>query len=230
MDDALLRAISPATIIAPHQDDETLGCGGLIARLAALSLRPRVAYLTDGAASHRGSPTWPRARLAAARRSEALRALSILGVPAADVTFLDWPDASPWPPESRAYAATLHRALQWLSGFGARSLFAPWEGEAHCDHAAAARLALDLAREIALAPRIFSYLVWAWRDVCASSWGEAVMWRLDCEQSIPQRRRALACHRTQTTGLIADAESGFSIPPELAALAGRPSEYFMEWA
>lgn len=37
-------------VLAPHPDDETLGCGGLLARAADQGLRPRVAFLTNGAA------------------------------------------------------------------------------------------------------------------------------------------------------------------------------------
>ena len=67
MDVAELRRLSPMLILSPHQDDETLGCGGLLATVSALGLRPRVAYLTDGSASHRGSTYWTRERLARLR-------------------------------------------------------------------------------------------------------------------------------------------------------------------
>ena len=38
-------------VVAPHFDDETLGCGGLLAQLAAAGAVIRVLYLTDGAAA-----------------------------------------------------------------------------------------------------------------------------------------------------------------------------------
>jgi hypothetical protein len=43
-----------------------------------------------------------------------------------------------------------------------------------------------------------------------------------------RRRLALACHRTQTSDLIADAEEAFLIPPDLAALTDRNAEIFIE--
>lgn len=40
----------PVVIVAPHPDDETLGCGGLIARRAAEGRRIVVVVITDGRA------------------------------------------------------------------------------------------------------------------------------------------------------------------------------------
>ncbi|MCB8835087.1 PIG-L family deacetylase, partial [Escherichia coli] len=79
-------------MIAPHPDDEVIGAAGLIARLRRHGARVRVAVVTDGAASHRGSRQWPRARLVAARQRESLHALRRLGIVAGDVSFLNLPD------------------------------------------------------------------------------------------------------------------------------------------
>ncbi len=53
-----LRTASALIVIAPHPDDDVLGCGALIAR-ASMHLPVRVIYLTDGSASHENSPTYP---------------------------------------------------------------------------------------------------------------------------------------------------------------------------
>ena len=42
-----VRAAS-ALALAPHYDDEVLGCGGLLAQLAAAGSVTRVLFLTDG--------------------------------------------------------------------------------------------------------------------------------------------------------------------------------------
>ena len=126
LDDARLAALSPLLVLAPHQDDETLGCGGLLATASRLGLEPRVAYLTDGAASHLGSPTWPRARLARARRREALAALAVLGVPQAQVQFLDWPDAHPFAADSADYRRSMAQLTAWMARVRPASVWAPW--------------------------------------------------------------------------------------------------------
>jgi LmbE family N-acetylglucosaminyl deacetylase len=227
LDGATLRALSPMLILSPHQDDETLGCGGLIATACAMGLTPRVAYLTDGAASHPGSPSWPPARLAAARRGEALRALLDLGVPAADVAFLGWPDAAPWPSGSRPRQSTLLKLEAWNRARPARSVWATWRGEPHCDHEATAFLADDLAARLPGPARRFDYLVWGWGGEEVAS-GDNLAWSLDCPGTIPARRRALSRHRTQMSGLIGDAAEAFRLPQALAALTLRRSEVYLE--
>jgi hypothetical protein len=37
-------------VIAPHPDDETLGCGGAIATWTTAGVQPDIVFLTDGAA------------------------------------------------------------------------------------------------------------------------------------------------------------------------------------
>ncbi len=215
-----LRALSPILVLSPHADDETLGCGGLIARAAALQASPTVAFLTDGGASHRGSPTWPTTRLVAARREEARAAVRALG--GGEPIFLDWPDARPASAGGEVWRATLDQ-LGELSA-GPRAVFAPWPFEAHCDHEAAAGLGAALAAR--LGARLFFFLVWGWSDPRVLS-AENVR-RLDCPETVAVRRRALACHVTQTTGLIDDAEDGFGIPEALAAVVERPAEIYLE--
>src|SRR5665213_2709092 len=81
-------------IIAPHPDDETLGCGGLIASQARAGQAVDIVFLTDGAASHPGHPTLSPAQLAGARRDEAVAAAAILGVRADRLHFFNLPDST----------------------------------------------------------------------------------------------------------------------------------------
>lgn len=50
--DALELTATSLVVISPHPDDDVLGCGALIARMAP-RVPVRVVYVTDGAASHR---------------------------------------------------------------------------------------------------------------------------------------------------------------------------------
>jgi len=62
-------------VLAPHPDDESLGCGGLIAACCAAGRPPVVAVLTDGSGSHPGSRAFPPTRLAAIRKAEVTAAV-----------------------------------------------------------------------------------------------------------------------------------------------------------
>ncbi|MDQ0754490.1 LmbE family N-acetylglucosaminyl deacetylase [Arthrobacter sp. B3I4] len=78
-------------VLAAHPDDESLGAGGLMARLHALGAEVRVLLCTAGEASHPGSPSTTPDQLADLRLREFAGALGGL-VPAADWRYLGLPD------------------------------------------------------------------------------------------------------------------------------------------
>jgi LmbE family N-acetylglucosaminyl deacetylase len=78
-------------VVAPHPDDETLGCGALLHEAAQSGTRCRVICMTDGSASHRNSKTWNRERLARARKSEFEAAVALLA-PEAETIWLGYRD------------------------------------------------------------------------------------------------------------------------------------------
>ena len=81
-------------IVAPHPDDETLGCGGAIALLRQLNISVKVSIVSDGTKSHPNSLTYPPPALKKLRERESLAALAILGVAPEAVTFLGMPDGA----------------------------------------------------------------------------------------------------------------------------------------
>ncbi len=230
LDATKLRALSPLLFIIPHPDDEVLGCGGLIAEASDRRLDVRIVYLTDGAGSHRGSPSWPPQRLANTRRAEALNALEILGVAPDGVLFLDWPDAAPHPPRSRAFRRSVETVFRWRHASPARSVWAPYKDEGHCDHQAAWLLARAIRhRRTTPTPMLFEYLVWGWNEKgIGEKLEDRCAWSLPCAHQIPRRRRALACHATQLGTVIHDAVESFALPEALTAVTDCPSEIYLE--
>ncbi len=78
---------SSVLVLAPHPDDEVLGCGGLVAQLAARGAAVRVLFLTDGGG---GVAPAERSEYVATRRREAAAVADLLGL--AGVEHLDLPD------------------------------------------------------------------------------------------------------------------------------------------
>ena len=76
-------------VVAAHPDDEVIGCGGTIAKLAAAGAYIHVGFLADGIMSRGGEPAIRREELAA-RRAAAHAANDILAVHS--VSFGDYPD------------------------------------------------------------------------------------------------------------------------------------------
>ncbi len=91
-------------IVAPHPDDEVLGCGGLIAEATQLGIPVRVVYLTAGdafaGAATLLSRTTPDSndylQLGTTRIEEACKACQILGLNRSDLVFLGFPDRALW--------------------------------------------------------------------------------------------------------------------------------------
>ncbi|MCS6863176.1 MAG: PIG-L family deacetylase, partial [Abditibacteriales bacterium] len=85
-------------IFAPHCDDETLGCGGLIAMARRIGAAIKVVVVTNGDASFSTAISnvkiSPRQHIemAYARQAETLAAMRELGLSADDVIFLGYPD------------------------------------------------------------------------------------------------------------------------------------------
>lgn len=88
-------------ILAPHPDDEVLGCGGVIQAAVRLQIPVRLVFLTYGDNNewsffvYRKHPVLlPRAvrQMGLIRHDEAIQADSVLGIPANQITFLGYPD------------------------------------------------------------------------------------------------------------------------------------------
>ncbi|HSU80978.1 MAG TPA: PIG-L family deacetylase, partial [Thermoanaerobaculia bacterium] len=72
-----MRAAS-ALVLAPHYDDEVLGCGGLAAQLAAAGAAVRVLFLTDSGGG--AEAVADREAYGRRRREESARVCEILGL------------------------------------------------------------------------------------------------------------------------------------------------------
>jgi len=139
-------------VIAPHPDDETIGCGGTLCRHARQGDRVGVVYLTSG---ELGLKQLPRDKAWAVREREARRAADILGV--RPLQFLRLPD---WfVGDSLKAAARLLRP--WLLAEKPQLIYVPHEAEWHPDHQAAFRLLRLLLQTDGIpTPEVRAYEVW----------------------------------------------------------------------
>ena len=139
----------PTLVIAPHPDDETLGAGGLIARLRGAGVAITVAAVTDGENAYADTSDLGRVRVA-----EQTEALARLGVEEAQIVRLGLPDRN----------VSLHED-ELVDALGRMvtpetHLVAPWPMDFHPDHESAGRAAARVAREHGL-PLTY-YLFWTW--------------------------------------------------------------------
>lgn len=142
-------------IVAPHPDDEVIGCGGLIARLAAEGNAPHVIVMTGGGGSHRGCCATPQEDIIAARRALTRKALATLGVPEENLHELDFPDGgiSADSPETGKLKALLGELRP-------ETVLVPHWGEGWPDHVRTAEIVKSAVG--ATAASVYEYCVWMW--------------------------------------------------------------------
>ncbi|KEQ54122.1 PIG-L deacetylase family protein [Sphingobium chlorophenolicum] len=122
-------------VVAPHPDDEILGCGGTMARAAAAGAQVHVIVVT------RGQPPLFEEALVRQIRAETLRAHAMIGV--TDTQFLDFPAAG----LDRIPRSELNHALSSaLARIEPDLLLIPFIGDIHLDHQIVFNAALVHAR------------------------------------------------------------------------------------
>ncbi len=228
---ATAGALASTVVVAPHPDDESLGCGGLLALLAAAGHPAHVIVMTDGSRSHAHSPSFPAARLAALREEETIEAVAALGLPAHAVQFLRHPDCGLPAAGTPAFDEAVAQVRQALVALAPATLLVPWRRDPHCDHAATWRIVRQAVAERPAPLRWLEYPVWAWQQPGSESAPrpeDGRAWRLDITPVVARKARAIARHRSQRGVLIRDDPGGFVLQPEMLAHFARPWELFIE--
>ncbi len=222
-----LAGDGPILVLAPHPDDETIGCGGLIQQAVRAGVAVFIDVLTDGSRSHPNSRSHGRAELAALRRAEAKAAVRRLGINATALRF--WPEEDSRLPASGAAADALAERLRHRLGeTRARVVFVTWADDPHCDHKAAFALAEQSLTGLEHPPRLYAYPVWSWTvEAMPANPREGRVVRLDIAGELEGKREALSCHASQLGRVIRDDPVGFSLAERDLALFLQPFETFI---
>ena len=218
----------PFIVVAPHPDDESLGCGGLIAEACRQGLRGKVVIVSDGAGSHPNSKDYPPERLVPLREEEAKQAGVQLGLKPEDMLFLRLPDRFV-PYEGQKAERAIGAIIDCVRNTGAGSLFVSWRHDPHCDHQASYEIARRVQDQVGEV-RLFEYVVWGLTlppSTEVTQFRSGFKIRLD-EEAHERKRRAIAAHRSQTSNLIEDDPAGFLFAQIDQAHFDRPYEIFLE--
>jgi LmbE family N-acetylglucosaminyl deacetylase len=216
-----------ALVVAPHPDDESLGCGGLLAATVEAGRGAAIVVVSDGVGSHPGSKAYPPARLRSLREEEARDAAANLGLSAEALVFLRLPDRFV-PAEGEAAERAVDTIVSTARAIGAAAMFVTWRLDPHCDHRAAYALARAAQRRLD-GVRLFEYIVWGERlaldrDPAAAPRG----FRFEGRRHRSRKRAAIAGHRSQTTRLIDDDPEGLMLDPAMIEACVDRDEIFLE--
>lgn len=141
-------------IVAPHPDDEVLGCGGLIARLMAEGRTPHIIVMTGGEGSHCGCCNLDADTLKKSRRQLTRNAMKKLGVADQYIHELNYPDGGICfeHPETDTL-------LSLIGQINPDTILVPHWGEGWSDHIVTSDIVTRLAKAEA---SIYEYCVWMW--------------------------------------------------------------------
>lgn len=174
-------------VVAAHPDDETLGAAGLIAAAAEAGIPVEVIVVTDGGASHPGSPTHRPEQLVEIRAAEVRAAVAELNPPAA-VTMLGYPDG-----QAAEFRTQIAADLAPRLSAPGTLVVAPWRGDGHRDHRVVGEIAASMAESLLEYP----IWMWHWATPDDAPWGDLRSLTVDPER----KRAALAHHRSQVAPL-----------------------------
>lgn len=220
-------ACDSVLIVAPHPDDETLGCGGAIALLRDRGCNVQVLVISDGTLSHPRSCKYPALKLRALRESETVSALAVLGVDATAITFLRLPDGAV-PTQEPDFSTAVANCRSYLTQFAPQVVFLPLRCDPHLDHRASWKIISTALANLNLSSRLIEYPIWDWDETQRANLPNLPSWRLDISTVVELKQRAIALYRSQTTNLIDDDPEGFCLTPEMLANFTHPWEVYLE--
>ncbi|MBE7176939.1 MAG: PIG-L family deacetylase [Mucilaginibacter polytrichastri] len=226
-----LETIDRCMVFAPHPDDETLGCGGLIATLRQAHRDVRVIFTTDGSMSHPNSRLFPIQRRIAIRKKEAISALAILGVAADDILFLNGKDSKLPGYGMDGYSEFAQVIQQELLRFDPQLILVPYKLDPHCDHRSTWQLVNSALDSSGKKVMVWEYPIWLY-ELAAE--GDIPQFNLidlkyvNIEPFLELKKAALGQHKSQITNLINDDPKGFILEPNVISYFMTGCEYFIE--
>ncbi len=224
-------AVEPALVVAPHPDDESLGCAGAIALLRSRQHRVQILVMSDGTKSHPNSISYPAPLLKGLREAETCAAMAQLDVDKSYITFMQMPDGAVPNAGSTDFEASVIRCQHYLTSVNPKIIFVPYRYDPHPDHRATWEILQTAVVRSGLSSRWLEYPIWDWdpnqrRNYISSSIKKT--WCLDISEVVELKQQTIALYRSQTSSLINDDPGGFRLTSEMLSKFCQPWEIYFE--
>ena len=149
-------------IVAPHTDDEVLGCGGIM-HMHTNKTQVYCLYATDGARSSAPLLPWTGSidpDITERRRQEAMEVMDDVGIPRENSIFLNFPDGK----LMKNILPFKARLAEQLARIEPAIILVPFRYDLHPDHVAVHRGARDAVLESADSSIMLEYFIYfRWR-------------------------------------------------------------------
>lgn len=219
-------AVGSALIIAPHPDDETLGCGATIAQMHTRGQKIRVLIVTNGAASGNSAIISPE-ELTQIRHRECVQAVKILGLTPEDIVFLGYPDGD----ATGMIDAMAEDFRKHVIDFLPALVLSPFSEDAHPDHRAVAEAVGKLQQDAIITCPVYEYPIsfWPFGALRQLMHPERLrrLRRTDTKEHLVTKMKAMKSYQSQLENLT--GETGwFYFKPEQILRFFRKYEIFFE--
>ncbi len=238
-DDTTACAGRSALVLAPHPDDETLGCGAAIRLKVTAGTPVTVAVLTDGRHSHHSRVVTPD-RLAELRRTEMAEAARRLGLSGQDVRWGGFIDGALAEHEDEA----VRFVDDLLEELNPQEVYTTCAAEPHPDHASLARVARRSVTGYEGECQLLEYPIWLWRSwpvqrgdrlrstmsAAATVLGRRAV-KVRTAGHLPAKLHALQAHASQLSrpAAVPADEEWEPLPPAVIDAASDTHELFLPW-
>ncbi|TAE61175.1 MAG: PIG-L family deacetylase [Nostocales cyanobacterium] len=190
-----------AMVFSPHQDDETFGCGGMIARKREEGVNVVVAFLTDGRGSYCTDPNIQN-QIIKIRQEESLKALDILGVPSSEIYFFNQQDGTLPDLVLDTKQQLINDISELLTKYQPGEVYVPHCKDCHRDHEATFYLVKEAISQSGIQVKLLQYPIWAfWRAplfILLKLKDIAFAYRLSISSVQEKKKQAIASYISQT--------------------------------
>jgi len=149
-----------AIVFAPHQDDEVLGCGGIIAHKRQLGIPVKVVFITDGGGSRLPTTRFTRDEIVEIRHQEALAALEILGIETKDIHFFNKYDGALCKMTEAESQEIVREIAQLLLDFQPEEVYVTHRRDLSSDHEVSYGLVKNAIQVAGIKVDLWEYAIW----------------------------------------------------------------------
>jgi LmbE family N-acetylglucosaminyl deacetylase len=149
-----------ALVLAPHPDDETLGCGAVILRKVAAGTPVTVVVVADGRHSHRSEYLTPEG-VGALRHAEMVEVARRLGLASHSLRQLGFEDRTLTGLEDEL----VETVADLIAELNPEEVYVTGAFEPHPDHSALGRATRRALERLPDPPLLMEYPIWMWSQV-----------------------------------------------------------------
>ena len=217
-------------VFSPHQDDESLGCGGIIAQKREQGVPVKVVFVTDGGGSHSNNPNYTRSDIVQIRQEEALLALNILGVESKDIHFLNKRDGAMYKMTTTEQEQTIEEMVQLLRTFQPQEVYVTHKYDRSKDHEVTYQLVKSAIAKSEVTVDLWQYAIWLhwnsllFRDLKFAELAGAH--RVEIHGVQAKKKKALETYRSQYLPMKGDSSP--LLPPGFLWRFFLPYEVFFK--